>query len=203
MTKPHLIRAHFKNTDSILYNAIPKQFDFELVREIDPFFGLCRIIISQQLSTKAARSIRMRFVDLFPQQRVTAEVLTTLTETDLRAIGIAGAKVMALKELAHKIDTKAFVIADLNAMSDVEAAEHLTTLRGIGPWSADMYLAFYLGHEDIFALGDQALRRAVQKLYGFKAVPSDRTLKRISKCWRPYRSYASLVLWHYLDTMPD
>ena len=118
----------------------------------------------------------------------------------LRGIGMSWSKVRFLRDLSRKIEVKELILAKLTGATEAEIMETLTKVKGIGPWTVEMFLMFTLGRPDVFSYGDLGLRRAIQKLYGLRSEPSPRTMKRITEVWRPYRTTASRLLWAYLDT---
>lgn len=196
------IQRHFKKVDPALYAAIDGDTWYTLRRRHDRFTGLCRIIVGQQLSTKAARSIFERFRTLFPKNKPTPEGLLTLGEKELRAAGLSGQKVKYLRDLAERVQTNTLPLRALHNRPDDEVIAHITAVHGLGRWSAEMFLIFYLGREDIFSPGDLGLRNAIKKLYNKRTVPTEKQAERIAKKWSPYRSYACRILWHSLDNEP-
>lgn len=196
------IAAHFKRTDPKLYSLYISidLDDHTMVRPSDYFDSLCRQIIGQQLSGKVADVIYERFRSLFPRRRVTVSGLSGITDEVLRGIGMSWSKVRFLRDLSRKIEEKELILASLTDATEAEIMETLTKVKGIGPWTVEMFLMFTLGRPDVFSYGDLGLRRAIQKLYGLKSEPSPRTMKRITEVWKPYRTTASRLLWAYLDT---
>jgi DNA-3-methyladenine glycosylase II len=200
--KPH-IHKHFKSQDPILFAALQK---FESsISEIVPrhasdyFSDLCDAIISQQLSVKAGATIFTRFKGLFPRGIITPEKTLKLKDEQIRGIGASWSKVRYIKDLAFHVVEKKIVFEKLNNMSDEEAIKTLTAIKGIGPWTAEMFLISGLGREDVFSYGDLGLMRGIQKLYGFKKDPTRKQMEKIVKKWMPYRTYASRILWRSLD----
>lgn len=196
------IVKYFKEKDPILFKAIRNETWYSHSRTHDAFTGLCQIIIGQQLSTKAAHSIFMRFAALFPRKKPRAALVLELTEETLRSVGLSTAKCRAVRNLADQVVSKELPLQKLASMTDSEVTEALVKLKGIGPWSAEMFLMFYLEREDIFSPGDQGLRTAIMRLYGMEELPSAAQASSISKRWSPYRSHACRILWAYLDNEP-
>lgn len=195
------IVAHFKRTDPILY-TLSRSIHVNALRASRPaeyFDSLCRHIIGQQVSGKVAEVIYKRFRKCFPRCRVTASGLAALSDDTLRSAGISRAKIRSVRDLSRRITEKTLVLSSLADATDAEIMETLMKVKGIGPWTAEMFLIFTLGRPDVFSYGDLGLRRAIRKLYGFTAEPSPRAMKRIVEAWRPYRSTASRLLWAYLD----
>ncbi len=165
----------------------------------DYFADLCEAIINQQLSDKAAATIFGRFVLLFPNKILSPEVLLQLPEDKIRAVGTSWNKVHFLQSLAKSVVANEIHLDLLESLSDREVVVELTKLKGIGPWTAEMFLMFSLGRPDVFSFGDVGLKRAIQKLYQIKKEPSVKRMEQLSKKWSPYRTYAARILWRSLD----
>ena len=161
-----------------------------------------RSIVGQQLSTKAASTIYGRVLDLFDGNVPTPAQLIAADPEALRKAGLSRAKVAYLRDLAERIEDGELDLNNLSQMSDAQVSEQLTAVNGIGQWSADMFLIFHLGRPDVLPVGDLGVRRAVERLYGLETLPSAEELERLGERWRPYRSLASLYLWHSLDNVP-
>lgn len=194
--------THFKKVDSILFSVV-KDNDIliELTpREINLYFeSLTSEIISQQLSGRVADVIFTRFKSLFPKKLVEPVHLMKLTHEVLRSTGMSNAKVRFLKDLAEKVIRKQLVLDNLFQMSNEDVMVELTKVKGIGPWTAEMFMMFSLAREDIFSHGDQGLKNAIKKLYKLEN-PTKDEVERISNKWSPYRTYACLILWKSLDS---
>jgi DNA-3-methyladenine glycosylase II len=171
-------------------------------RPTDAYGTLVRSIVGQQLSTRAAATIFGRVLDLFGGKVPTpAELIATDPEA-LRTAGLSRAKVAYLRDLAERVEDGELDLDHLAQLSDAEVSEQLTAVKGIGQWSADMFLIFYLGRPDVLAVGDLGIRRAVERLYELPEIPDPKTLERIAEPWRPFRSLACLYLWTSLDNAP-
>lgn len=190
---------HFRLHDPILFSYIDKIEPFKLVKYNGYFVSLCREIIGQQLAGKAADAIYARFLKLFPKGRVTPERLLRIPDEKIRAIGPSWSKVGYIKDLAIKIVEKKVNLSRVASLSDEEVMKELTKVKGIGPWTAQMFLMFTLGREDIFSYGDLGLRRAIQKLYNFKKEPGVKQMEKLVIKWKPYRTYAARILWASLE----
>lgn len=162
----------------------------------DYFASLASAIVGQQLSGKVADVIWERLKTLVGGS-VTPENLLTASETDMRAIGLSNAKVRYVKALAEAAASGALQLGAMNELADEAIIKELTAIKGIGRWTAEMFLIFSLGREDVFSCGDGGLQRAFQWLYGIEA--SKENLLRVSAAWQPYRTYASLYLWEALN----
>jgi len=169
-------------------------------RRADHFSALVRAITFQQLSTKAASTIYGRTVALMPAGHPTPEGFAALTDEQLRAAGMSRQKSAYLRDLSEKILSGALNLEALDAMSDEEVIAALVQVKGIGRWSADMFLIFRLLRPDVLPVGDLGILTAVQNAYGLRKRPSPERLRKIGAAWRPYRSVASWYLWRSLDT---
>jgi len=189
------IKNHFKKVDAILYKAIKDLYLLEKVSPKDYFAKLCGEIINQQLSDKASATIYKRFQKLFPDEKINPEYTLKLNHEEIRATGTSNAKVRFIKSLAEKIVNKEIQLEKLDNMGDHEVINELTKIKGIGPWTAEMFIMFSLGREDVFSHGDLGLNKAIKKLYGFKEEPTRKQIETITKKWSPYRTYACAILW--------
>jgi len=197
------VKAHFKKADPKIY-AVLKNVKFEdWYKEPkghgDYFVHLCYEIISQQLSGKAASTIIKRFEELFPKKKVTAEKLSKIPDKKLREVGMSWSKASFIKDLAKKTLKKEIAYGKLKDMTDEEVIHELTKVKGIGPWTAEMFLMFALGREDVYSHADLGLRNGLKRVYGLKSVPDTKKADRITAKWRPYRSYGCFALWHSVD----
>jgi DNA-3-methyladenine glycosylase II len=166
---------------------------------------LCASIMSQQLSTKVAKVIYQRFLELYEGEEPTPEQIVATPFDTLRAIGLSNAKVQYVLNVAqfaidHKLDDK-----KLKKMSNEEVLELLTQIKGVGRWTVEMLLMFTLGREDVFAVDDYGIQVAMKKVYNLddsnkKAFKEK--MQSISQKWSPYRTYACLHLWQWKDNKP-
>jgi DNA-3-methyladenine glycosylase II len=168
----------------------------------DPFSALAQAIISQQLSSKAAATIGGRFTALFPAGRPTPSGVTSLTDAQLRAVGLSGQKLRYVRDLAARVLDGSLNLAALDALDDDAVIEALTQVKGIGRWTAEMFLMFRLHRPDVLPVGDLGIVKAVQKAYRLRKVPTPDRLRRLGEPWRPYRSVACWYLWASLDNAP-
>ena len=199
---------HFKKVDPVLYTA-SKGHDIDDVRVSNNVFrDIARAISAQQLSGKAADTIFARLEAHMPRDKrqekrreaaMTAEAVHALSESTLRSCGFSHAKVVALRSLARTVMDKKIDLATLHMLDDARVIETLTSVKGIGPWTAEMVLMFSLGREDIFSPGDLGLRKGIMHTYGLKKLPSERKMATLSNAWKPYRTYASRILWRVAD----
>lgn len=160
------------------------------------FESLVEAIVSQQLSVKAADTIFERFKKLTPGKKFpTPREIVKMSAVKMRKVGLSGMKVAFIKDLSAKIVDKSLDLKKIDRMSDEEVMEHLVQVKGIGQWTAEMFLMFSLGRDDIFSYGDLALRNAMQKLYKMKKSPTPVQAAKITANWSPYRSLGSRYLW--------
>jgi DNA-3-methyladenine glycosylase II len=171
-------------------------------RPADPYGALLRSIVGQQLSTKAARSIYERLTALFDGAAPSPRALLDADPEELRTAGLSRAKVAYLRDLAERVEDGDLELERLAELPDEEVFEQLTAVKGLGRWTADMFLIFHLGRPDVLPVGDLGIRRAAQRAYGLEELPSPAELERIAEPWRPWRSLACLYLWRSLDNAP-
>src|SRR4029453_13697677 len=164
----------------------------------DPFGALMKAIVSQQLSTKAAHTIFLRLIALFDGPP-TPGALAALTDAQLRGVGLSGQKLRYMRDLGGKVQDGSLRLPQLEAMSDDEVIAALTQVKGIGRWTAEMFLMFRLHRPDVLPVDDLGIVKAVQKAYGLRKPPSPDRLTRIGEAWRPYRSVACWYLWRSLN----
>jgi len=164
-----------------------------------PFAALCASILYQQLSGKAAATITARFKALYGGSFPSPAALLDTKDEALRGAGISRSKLLALKDLAQKSHDGSLNFKALPALDDEAIIDHLTRVRGIGRWTAQMFLMFTLGRLDVFPSADLGIQKAVQQLYGYKKLPAPRTMNRHGNRWKPYRTLASWYLWKLVD----
>lgn len=168
----------------------------------DHFSALTRAIVGQQLSTKAAATIYSRLLTLVSGGTPTADALATLSDEQLRLVGISRQKAAYLRDLAEKVRSGALDLGALDAMSDEEVVVALSQVKGIGRWSAEMFLIFRLHRPDVLPVGDLGIVNAVHRVYRLRKRPTADRIRRLGEAWRPYRSVASWYLWRSLDIEP-
>ncbi|HET7443113.1 MAG TPA: DNA-3-methyladenine glycosylase [Solirubrobacterales bacterium] len=169
----------------------------------DAYGALLRAIIGQQLSTKAARTIYLRVLDVFDGHTPSPEQLLDASEEDLRGAGLSGRKVEYLRDLAAHVLSGELELDRLDELSDERAIEEIVAVRGLGRWTAEMFLLFHLQRPDVISGGDLGIRKAIQIEYGLEEMPSPEEVERLGERWSPYRSLASLYLWESLHNAPD
>jgi DNA-3-methyladenine glycosylase II len=200
-TLPHAEAiAHLQQADPVLGHIIARYGPCTLQpRDLEPLVMLCQSIVYQQLSGKAAGTIMMRFLGLYDPEALTPEALLRTTDDTLRGIGFSRQKIAYLKDLATKIQDGALQLAMLPMHSDAEVMHQLMGVKGIGRWTAEMFLIFALGRLDVFPVDDLGIRKAIQRVYGYKRLPAPVTMQRHARKWVPYRTIATWYLWRSLD----
>jgi len=171
-------------------------------RPKDPYGALLRAIVGQQLSTKAARTIFERMLELFDGRVPTPRELIEADPDAIRAAGLSRPKIAYLRDLAERVEDGDLELERLVELPDDAVREQLTAVKGLGAWTADMFLIFHLGRPDVLAVGDLGIRRAAQQVYELDELPDEAELTRIGEPWRPHRSLACLYLWRSLDNEP-
>ncbi len=186
---------HLHRRDPSLRAIVKRIGPFALRLERDRFPVLVSAIISQQLSVKAADTIEKRLRARIRPRRLTPGALLELPESDLRAAGLSRAKVAYLHDLAAKVHTGAVPLRHLHHADDEQVIEHLTQVKGIGRWTAEMFLIFSLGRPDVLPVDDLGLRAAIQRLDGLQELPAKADVKVRGAIWQPFRTVATWYLW--------
>jgi DNA-3-methyladenine glycosylase II len=171
-------------------------------RPADAYGALLRAIVGQQLSTKAARTIYLRVLDLFGGRTPGPERLLEASEEDLRGAGLSGRKVEYVRDLAAHVISGELELDRLDDLGDEEVIAEIVAVRGLGQWTAEMFLLFHLERPDVLSGGDLGIRKAVQIEYGLEEMPAPQKVLEIGEPWRPHRSLASLYLWESLAAVP-
>jgi DNA-3-methyladenine glycosylase II len=176
--------------------------DLKRERPGDAYGALLRSIVGQQLSTKAASTIYGRMLELFGGHAPTPKQLLKADPERIRAAGLSRPKITYLRDLAQHVEEGTLELERLPELPDEEVATQLTAIKGLGQWTADMFLMFHLGRPDVLPVGDQGIRRAVKVEYRLRKFPDPKRLEKIAKPWRPHRTLACLYLWSTLDNTP-
>ena len=199
---PQAAVAYLRHVDRGMDRLIQQVGALELPvkRSRSVFEYLIRSIVYQQLSGKAAATIHARLLALFPNRRINPERLLKMPDNRLRSAGLSRSKCLALRDLAGRAHLGELpTTRQLRGLADQEIINQLTQIRGIGPWTVQMLLIFYLGRPDVLPAGDLGVRKGYQQLRGFKILPDPDKLERAGRRWRPYRSVATWYLWRGLD----
>lgn len=188
--------AHLKRSDPALKAVIEGVRLKELAATRGYFASLVEAIVSQQLSIKAADTIYARVCALTPgKQCPTPKELAKMPPAKLRACGLSAMKTAYIKDLAKNVAGGKLDLRTIDRLSDAEVIERLTAVKGIGQWTAEMFLIFSLCRDDVFSYGDLGLRNAMKKIYKMKHAPTPAQAARITAKWKPYRSLGSRYLW--------
>ena len=184
--------------DLVLRKIIKKYKKGFLTTKNNSFFSLCRTIVGQQISTKAADSIWYKF-EKKCKKRIVPNTILKLSSRSLKSAGLSRQKVSYLKNIAKSFRNKSFNVRELKKMNDKEAINYVTQLKGLGIWSAEMFLMFNLNRPDIFPVQDIGLLRAISKNYKTSYPPSKRFLDKISKLHSGYRTVFTWYMWRSID----
>ncbi|MFO0937092.1 MAG: DNA-3-methyladenine glycosylase [Gemmataceae bacterium] len=196
---PHAAaKRHIQKHCPVLGPHVKRFGPCKLVPNPDSFAMLCRSIISQQISTKAADSIRGRTLKLLGG-KFTPKRFAKVSDDELRSCGLSAGKVKFLRDLVARVEDGTVPIRKLPAMENDEVRERLIVVKGIGPWTVDMFLMFSLGRPDVLPVGDLGIRAAVKKLWTMNELPTPSELTEIAEPWRPYRTVASWYLWRTIE----
>lgn len=198
-----LARRHLARRDPILKQVIAGIGACTLRTETDRFGLLVRSIISQQISSLAARAINGRLQEAFARTGVTPAALRRASDRRLRAIGISANKIRALRDLADKVHSGEVPLDDLHDLDDEAVIERLIPVHGIGRWTAQMFLIFSLGRPDVLPVDDHGLRAGVQKHYRLDDLPGRQQLTELARPWQPYRSIATWYIWRTFGNVPQ
>jgi 3-methyladenine DNA glycosylase/8-oxoguanine DNA glycosylase len=166
---------------------------------VDPFAALVRTITAQQISTKAAATIHGRLVALMPGGVATPEALLSLTDDQLRGAGLSRQKSAYLRDLGEKVSSGALPVHTLADLTDDEVIEAIVKVKGLGRWSAEMFLMFRLRRPDVLPVDDLGIVTAIQRLYRLRKKPKPDRIRKIAEAWRPYRTVACWYLWRSLE----
>jgi DNA-3-methyladenine glycosylase II len=176
--------------------------DLRRERPGDAYGALLRSIVGQQLSTKAASTIYGRMIDIFGGHAPTPKQLLAADPEEIRAAGLSRPKIAYLRDLAQHVEDGTLELDKLDKLPDEEVSAQLTAVKGLGQWTADMFLMFHLRRPDVLPVGDQGIRRAVQVQYRMRKLPDPNRLEKVARPWRPHRTLACLFLWSSLDNVP-
>lgn len=194
---------HFEKNDLVIFELALRTIDksvFKLKKSDNFFLSLCREIIGQQLAGSTAHAIFNRFLNLFPNKKVDALKILKIPEQSLRDSGMSWAKVRAIKDLALKTENRQVALEKLTDMKDKDVVLELTKIKGIGTWTAEMFLMFSLAREDVFSFKDLGLRRAMEKAYKIKDLTEIKA-QEILHAWSPFKTYACRILWRSLESV--
>ncbi|MEW6158845.1 MAG: DNA-3-methyladenine glycosylase 2 family protein [Verrucomicrobiota bacterium] len=193
---------HLKRADPVLRRLIERVGPFQLQLMRDPFRLLVRSILSQQISAKAAEAIYGRVEKRLAPKRISAAALAALAPGELRACGVSPQKAAYLRDLSDKVLKGRVRLKGLARFSDEQIIEELTQVKGIGVWTAHMFLIFCLGRPDVFPHDDLGIRSALRTLYDLKELPDKKAGLAIASAWRPYATLGCWYCWRSLENGP-
>jgi DNA-3-methyladenine glycosylase II len=189
---------HLKRADPVLATIIERVGQFRMNYEEPAFQSLAEAIVYQQLHGKAAATIFQRLTDLAGTP-LTAEGILKLSTEQLRSVGLSKQKLSYLRDLAARTQARELDFARLPDLPDAEVIRQLTQVKGIGVWTAHMFLMFSLRRPDILPTGDLGIQMAIRKHYRKRKLPKPMQMEKIARCWAPYRSVACWYLWQSMD----
>ena len=195
--------AYLRKRDPIMRDLIQRCPPItEMTLQTNRFGMLVNSILSQQISVHAARTIRTRLLELAGPGGLTPETVGRLDSGKLREVGVSRVKAAYIGDLAEKVGTGRIRLNRIGRLDDAAVVEELTVVKGIGVWTAQMFLIFSLGRLDVFPHDDHGVRSAIRKLYALDELPNKETSNRIAEPWRPYSTIATWYLWRSLE-MPE
>lgn len=195
--------AHLTRQDRALGDLIRRVGPFTLKLERDRYAMLVRSILSQQISTKAARSIRLKLEGLTSSGRLTVSDLAALSDLEFRSAGLSGQKISYIRDLTQRVVAGQLPLERLHRLDDEEVIAELVQVKGIGRWTAQMFLMFCLGRVDVFPSGDLGLRSSMRELYGLPDAPTPKVCEELAAPWSPYATIASWYVWRLSDLKND
>jgi DNA-3-methyladenine glycosylase II len=192
---------HLRRSDPVLAAVLARHgpHRFELRSGGSHFDAIARAIVSQQLSVKAASTIHGRFRALYDDAGGTPEVVAHIPDKLLREAGLSWQKIAYIRDLAGRVTSGELELDRIDDMSDEDLVARLTAVKGVGTWTAQMFLMFRLGRPDVLPVLDLGIQKAVQRAYGLRKRPSVRQIEKIGRAWAPYRTIACWYLWRSLD----
>lgn len=190
---------HLKQSDPVLAGIIDRVGAYRIEFREPEFPTLVRSIVYQQLSGKAALTILSRLLGAMPDGRLTPDAILALTTGQMRALGLSGQKTAYIRDLAERTRSGDLDFARFVEMADEDVIAHLTRVKGVGVWTAHMFLIFALQRPNILPVGDLGVRAAIKKAYRLRDLPKPAKMEKIARRWHPYCSVAAWYLWRSLD----
>ena len=192
---------HLKRVDPIMARLIAKvgPCRFGAITDHSHFYHIARSIVYQQLSGKAAATIHGRFVALYKNPSLHPGEVAETSDEKLRSVGLSRQKAAYIKDLAAKVHRNELPLERIESLSDEEITAALTSVKGIGKWSAQMFLMFRLGRPDVLPDLDLGIQKAIKLAYGLRSLPKPKRVLKIGKAWSPYSTVASWYLWRSID----
>jgi len=195
----HKKATKFLKKDPKLAKIIKQVGDYNVKITKNRYQSLVEAIIAQQLSGSAAESILKKFKKLFKSKFPKPVEVIKTPDSKIRSVGLSKMKIMYIKDLSKKIQSKQLNMRKISTKSDEYVVEHLTDVKGIGRWTAEMFLIFSLGRLDVLPVGDLGLKKGIQLIYSLKELPNEKEIERIAESWKPYRTVATWYLWKSLQ----
>jgi DNA-3-methyladenine glycosylase II len=192
--------VHLKKSDPVMRSIIERVGAYKIQHREPSFETLVRSIVYQQLSGKVASVILARLVAMLPEGKVTPDAILKLRPARMRKAGLSKQKIAYIRDLARKTNQGHVKFETLVDLPDHEVIEHLTQVKGIGVWTAHMFLIFALRRPDVLATGDLGVRTAIRKAYELEDLPAPKQIEELAAAWRPYSSVAMWYLWRSLDS---
>jgi DNA-3-methyladenine glycosylase II len=189
---------HLRRSDPVLKDIIEQVGDYRIEFRSPEFGSLVRSIVSQQLSGRVARVLLARLEEA-AGGKITPEAILKLRPSRMRSLGLSGQKTAYIRDLARQTRDGQLVFEELPGLSDAEVIERLTQVKGIGMWTAHMFLIFALRRTDVLPVGDLGVRAAIRKAYGLAELPGPAEIEGLAARWRPYCTVASWYLWRSLE----
>jgi DNA-3-methyladenine glycosylase II len=190
---------HLRRADPVMRDVIKRAGPFTMRRHRNRFRALVFSILGQQISGKAAASIRARLVEYLKPEQISPQSIVRLTPEKLRSVGVSPQKAGYLLDLAERVASGTLRLDRVARMRDEDVIEALIQVKGIGVWTAQMFLIFSLGRLDVFPHDDLGVRMAIRNLYGLAELPDKETGRQIAAPWRPYASVGSWYCWRSLE----
>ncbi len=190
---------HLRKADPVLAAMIEKVGPYRMEYREPDFGTLVRSIVYQQISGKVAAAILARLVALVPSHKLTPRTILRLTPEQMRSVGLSAQKVAYIRDLADHTKARSVDFASIDGLADQEVIEHLTRVKGIGVWTAQMFLMFALRRLDVLPVGDLGVRAAIKRAYQLEELPTAKEIEQLAAGWRPYCSVATWYLWRSLD----
>jgi DNA-3-methyladenine glycosylase II len=190
---------HLRKADPVMRDVIRKAGPFTMQRHRNRFRALVFSILGQQISGKAAASIRARLIEYLKPDQISPQSIARLTPEELRSVGLSGQKASYVLDLATRVADGTLRLDRVARMSDEAVIEALVQVKGIGVWTAQMFLIFSLGRLDVFPHDDLGVRSAIRNLYGLDELPNKEISHKIATPWRPYATVASWYCWRSLE----
>ncbi len=189
----------FLKKDPKLAKIIKQVGDYNVKITKNRYQSLVEAIIAQQLSGSAAESITKKFKKLYKSKFPKPIEVIKTPDSKLRSAGLSKMKVSYIKDLSKKIETNQLNMREISIKSNESIVEQLTNVKGIGRWTAEMFLIFSLGRLDVLPVGDLGLKKGIQLMHSFNDLPNEKEIEQLAESWRPYRTVATWYLWKSLQ----